>query len=254
MTRGGIMDTLGICNSTVLSDEQQSVWTDILAQAVTGELIGAMNYRTLAAICDDAEEKAEAYDHARREAEHARMFGRLGEAIGAKVRPDVEAPYWARIRGAFMRCAEAGNRTGCFVIQEVMLESFAVASYSRIALKAPARIAVTFAAIAAEERAHVDHAVRLLRVTRDHDPVRFDATVRALHAEVMTTLAEMVAREDPKGHCGLCQGTCVKEALPSVGLCTSDLRGASLRQYMQTLDAIGIPGDATLQWVAQLPV
>lgn len=248
------METRACGTDTPLSCQQQSVWADILAQAVTGELIGAMNYRTLAEICDLASEKAEASEHAEREAAHAQMFRRLGESIGTDVRSDVDAPYWSRIRAAFVRCAARGDRTGCFVIQEVMLESFAVASYDRIARIAPPAIAATFAAIAAEEREHVEHAVALLRGIRDRDTDAFDATVKTLHAEVMTTLAEMVAREDPKGHCGLCSGTCVKEALPAVGLCTSELRGASLRQYLQTLDAIDVPGDASLQWVAQLPV
>jgi len=248
------METRACCTDTPLSDQQQSVWTDVLAQAVTGELIGAMNYRTLAALCDRASEKVEANEHADRETAHAQMFRRLGESIGSDVRSDVEAAYWSRIRAAFVRCADRGDRTGCFVIQEVMLESFAVGSYGRIARIAPPPIAETFAAIAAEEHEHVEHAIALLRDIRHRDADAFDATVKALHAEVMTTLAEMVAGEDPKGHCGLCRGTCVKEALPSVGLCTTELRGASLRQYMQTLDAIGVPGDVSLQWVAQLPV
>jgi fatty aldehyde decarbonylase len=254
MIRGGVMETAGVCNDSVLPVQEQSIWADILAQAVTGELIGAMNYGTLAEMCDDAADQDEAREHAEREADHARLFRRLGETIGTEVRSDVKAPYWARIREAFMRRAGAGDRIGCFVIQEVMLESFAVGSYGRIARIAPPPIAATFAAIAADEQGHVDHAVALLRATRDLDPVTFDLALRRHHAEVMTTLAEMVAREDPKGHCGLCRGSCVKEALPVVGLSTSDLRGASLRQYMQTLDAIGVPGEVTLQWVAQLPV
>jgi fatty aldehyde decarbonylase len=248
------METQTCSSDPALSFQQQSVWADIFAQAVTGELIGAMNYRTLAELCDDAADKAEASEHAAGEAAHAQRFRRLGQTIGLDVRSDVDAPYWSRIRAAFVRCAERGDRTGCFVIQEVMLESFAVAGYSRIARIAPPAIAATFAAIADEEREHIEHSVALLRGIRDRDPDAFDKAVETLHVEVMTTLAEMVAREDPKGHCGLCSGTCVKDALPVVGLCTSELRGASLRQYMQTLDAIGVPGDASLQWVAQLPV
>ena len=39
-----------------------------------------------------------------------------------------------------------------------------------------------------------------------------------------------------------------------IGLTTVELRGASLQQYLKTLDALGLPGEVTLQWVAQLPV
>ena len=34
------------------------IWQDVLAQAVTGELVAAMNYAALAGICDDPEEAA----------------------------------------------------------------------------------------------------------------------------------------------------------------------------------------------------
>ena len=70
----------------------------------------------------------------------------------------------------------------------------------------------------------------------------------------MTALAEMVAREDPSGHCGLCKGSCVKQSLPRVGLGLSEVRGASLRRYLKTLDEIGVPGESSLAWLAQLPV
>lgn len=231
-----------------------AAWIDVLSQAVTGERVGALNYEALARISDDPIERAEAIEHGQREAAHARMFQRLAEAMGRETRDDLDAPYWSRIHAAFLRCAESGDRIGCLLIQEVMLESFAVASYSRIASSAPPALAPTFAAVAAEEQEHVAHAIALLRTARERDAEEFDRRAEALHFEVMTTLAEMVAREDPHGHCGLCQGTCVKESLPLIGLCTTDLRGASLRQYLQTLDRIGVPGERSLQWVARLPV
>ena len=75
-----------------------------------------------------------------------------------------------------------------------------------------------------------------------------------MHVDVMTVLAEMVGRQDRAGHCGLCHGSCVKSSLPRVGLDVAELRGVALRHYLKTLDEIGLPGDATLAWVAQLPV
>jgi fatty aldehyde decarbonylase len=248
------MDLQVSCQRQELSITEISVWTDVLEQAVTGEMIGALNYEDLSGILATPIERREALDHAEREAAHARMFIDLGESIGVAVKGDVRAPYWSRVRSAFVRRAEDRDRTACYVLQEVMLESFAVASYGRIASMAPPQIAPTFAAIAAEEREHVAHAIELLRDWRAADAQQFDATTRTLHEEVMTVLAEMVARSDSKGHCGLCHGSCVKESLPIVGLCTDDLRGASLREYLQTLDAIGLPGDQTLQWVARLPL
>ena len=86
------------------------------------------------------------------------------------------------------------------------------------------------------------------------DAQRFDDKVYRLHLEVMTTLAEMLAKECKHGHCEVCHGSCVKPSLPEVSLTPAELRGASLQQYLKTLDMLGLPGEVTLAWVTQLPV
>jgi hypothetical protein len=75
-----------------------------------------------------------------------------------------------------------------------------------------------------------------------------------LHLDVMTTLAKMLAKECKDGHCEVCAGTCVKPSLLEIRLSAAELRGVSLQQYLRTLDALGLPGEVTLGWVAQLPV
>jgi len=135
-----------------------------------------------------------------------------------------------------------------------MLESFAVASYARVGKAAPGSLGKTFAAIAAEEEGHIEHAMEILKAERAKDPERFDDKVHRLHLDVMTTLTEMVAKECRHGQCDLCHGSCVKPSLSEVGLTTVELRGASLQQYLKALDALGLPGEVTLQWVTQLPV
>jgi len=231
-----------------------SIWQDILAQAVTGELMAAMNYTALSTICDDPEEVADALEHAQGEQGHAAAFAAEGRKIGVNVPSNVNAKYWKRIREAFMRAITARDFMGCLIIQEIMLESFAVASYTRVGKSAPGSLGETFAAIAAEEEGHIEHAMEILRTERASDPARFDDKVYRLHLDVMTTLTEMVAKECRHGQCDLCHSNCVKPSLTEVGLSTVELRGASLQQYLRTLDALGLPGEVTLQWVAQLPV
>ncbi len=231
-----------------------SIWRDILAQAVTGEQMAAMNYTSLSTICDDAEEVAEALEHAAGEQGHAAAFSAEGRKIGVDVPSNINARYWKRIRDAFMRSIAARDFMACLIIQEIMLETFAVASYSRVGKAAPGSLGKTFAAIAAEEEEHIGHALEILRAERARDPQQFDDKVYRLHLEVMTTLTEMVAKECRNGQCDLCHSSCVKPSLSNVGLSTAELRGASLRHYLKTLDALGLPGDVTLQWVAQLPV
>src|SRR5437016_2281807 len=230
------------------------IWQDVLAQAMTGELLAAMNYTSLAEICDDPEEIADALEHAAGEQGHASAFAAAGRKIGVDVPNNVDAKHWKRLREAFMRCIAERDFIGCLIVQEIMLESFAVASYSRVGKVAPGSLGRTFASIAAEEEEHVDHAMAILRAERALDAQRFDDKVHRLHLEVMTTLAKMLAKECKDGHCEVCHGSCVKPSLSEISLSAAELRGASLQQYLKTLDMLGLPGEVTLAWMTQLPV
>jgi fatty aldehyde decarbonylase len=230
------------------------IWQDILAQAMTGELVAAMNYTALSEICDDSAEAADALEHAEGERGHAAAFAAEGRKIGVDVPNNVDAKHWKRLRDAFMRRIAERDFMGCLIVQEIMLESFAVASYARVGKVAPGSLGKTFAAIAAEEEDHIEHAMAILRAERAIDAQCFDDKVHGLHLEVMTTLAEMLAKDCRHGHCEVCHGNCVKPSLFEVSLSAAELRGASLRQYLKTLDMLGLPGEVTLTWVSQLPV
>jgi fatty aldehyde decarbonylase len=231
-----------------------SIWQDVLSQAVTGELIAVLNYTSLAEICENPGEVTDALEHAASERGHAAAFTAEGQKLGIAVPNNVNAKYWKRLRTAFLRQIATRDFVGCLIIQEIMLESFAVASYKRVGQVAPGTLGRTFAAIAAEEEDHIDHAISILGAERADNVQRFDDKVHELHLEVMTILAQMFAREDADGHCELCQGACVKRSLPLVGLTSSELRGASLHHYLRTLDMLGLPGEMTLAWATQLPV
>jgi fatty aldehyde decarbonylase len=230
------------------------IWRDVLAQAVTGELLAAMNYTSLSEICDDPAEVADALEHAAGEKGHAAAFSAEGRRIGVDVPNNVNGKHWKRLREAFLRCITARDFIGCLIVQEIMLESFAVASYARVGKVAPGSMGKTFTAIAAEEEEHIGHAMEILKTERALDAQRFDDKLYRLHLEVMTILAEMLARDCRQGHCEVCHGSCVKPSLPDVSLSAAELRGASLHQYLKTLDKLGLPGEVTLAWVTQLPV
>ncbi len=83
--------------------------------------------------------------------------------MGVDVPNNVNAKHWKRLREAFLRCIAARDFIGCLIVQEIMLESFAVASYARVGKVAPGSLGKTFAAIAAEEEEHVDHAMAILQ-------------------------------------------------------------------------------------------
>src|SRR5881296_2844014 len=175
------------------------IWQDVLAQAMTGELLAAMNYASLSEICSDPAEIADALEHAQSERGHAAAFAVEGRRIGVDVANNVGAKHWKRLREAFLGCIAERDFIGCLIVQEIMLESFALASYSRVAKVAPGSLGETFARIAAEEEEHLAHAVAILKTERARDAQRFDEKFYRLHLDVMTTLTQMLAKDCKDG-------------------------------------------------------
>src|SRR5208337_4319876 len=153
---------------------------------------------------------------------HAAAFAAQGRKIGVQVANNVDAKHWKRLREAFLRCIAEHDFIGCLIVQEIMLESFAVASYSRVGKVAPGSLGDTFAGIAAEEEEHIGHAISILRSERALDAQRFDDKVYHLHLVVMTTLAQMMAKECKDGHCEVCHASCVKPSLFEVSLSAAE--------------------------------
>ena len=234
--------------------DERAIFADCLSQAITGELVGMANYAAMVRMQRRPEAQGDALRHAASELRHAERFRRAAHDYGVEPIVDIEAPYWSRFREAFLRHADAGDYVACLVIQEVMLESFAVSSYRALAEVTPKQLSVVFDAIGDEEAEHVDHAVEELRAVCAADPEAFEAKVEALNAEVMAILAEMLVEKDTVAHCGLCNGRCVKPSLRDVGLELAKMRGMALASYLRTLDRIGVRGERSLAWAARLPL
>ena len=107
------------CSATECTSLSTSapIWQDILAQAVTGELLAAMNYTSLSEICDDPAEIADALEHAQGEQGHAAAFAAEGRKIGVDVTNNVDAKHWKRLREAFLRCIAERDFIGCLIVQ-----------------------------------------------------------------------------------------------------------------------------------------
>ncbi len=232
----------------------RAVYADVLSQAITGELVGALNYAAMAGICPTADGQLTALEHADHERRHVLAFRSVACELGVQVIEDARANYWGRVRAAFERRVASRDVLGCLIAQELMLESFAVALYGAVADATDGAVARVFRNVARDEEEHLEHAVYLLARERRADPFAFDAVVSALHDDVMSVLAEMLATRDQGGHCGLCREACVKESLHLLGLSASVLRGKALRAYMRSLDRVAIPGETSLSWIANLPV
>src|SRR5260370_36320584 len=105
------------------------MWEDVVAKGMNGELLAGMNYASLSEICDDPAEVADALEHAQGERGHAAAFAAEGRKIGVDVLNNVGAKHWKRLREAFLQYIAERDFIGCLIGQEIMLESFGVASY-----------------------------------------------------------------------------------------------------------------------------
>jgi hypothetical protein len=239
--------------SPSLTDEQRSVVTDILSQAITGELVGMSNFAALAGAIDDVHEKMEAVEHAGSERGHAEGFMAIAKKFDLEPLVNMNGYYWKEVQNCFLKYAAQKDFIACLVIQEVMLECFAVSMYNDVGQALDNEIGELFRAISAEEEEHIEHSIELLQAEMAKDPLGFFKKVETIHWDCMSILAEWTAKADLKGHCGVCKGSCMKESMHYVDLDVTRMRGNALNLYVKTLDRIGLPGQKTLQWIINLP-
>ncbi len=230
-----------------------NVTSDLFSQAVTGELIGMSNFASLAETIDDPYEKMEAVEHADSERAHAASFLNYAQKTGMQVRINMDSPYWGNVRKQFLHYARERDFIACLIIQEVMLESFAVSMYTDVGQALGGNAGKLFLQIAEEEKGHLDHSTDILRAELAKDPAAFIRKFEALHGNCMSILAEFTATTDLRGHCGVCNGDCMKGSLHHIQLDIKQMRGNALALYAQALDNIGIPGEKSMVWIAQLP-
>ncbi|MEO6315587.1 MAG: long-chain fatty aldehyde decarbonylase [Chitinophagaceae bacterium] len=233
--------------------ETFNVISDVFSQAITGELIGMSNFASLAETIDDPHEKMEAVEHANSERMHAEGFMQYAKKAKLNINMNLTGPYWGNVRKQFLSYAGKKDFIACLIIQEVMLESFAVSMYTDVGTALGGEAGELFLSIAEEEKEHLEHSSDLLRADLKKDPPAFNNKFEELHFNCMTILAEFTATTDLKGHCGVCNGECMKGSMHHIGLDISTMRGNALALYAQSLDNIGIPGEKSIVWIAQLP-
>lgn len=236
-----------------MTAEAFNVTSDIFSQAITGELIGMSNFASLTDTIDDPHEKMEAVEHANSERMHAEGFTAYAKKAKLKININLHGAYWGNVRKQFLSYAAKKDFIACLIIQEVMLESFAVSMYTDVGNALGGEAGDLFLRIAEEEKEHLEHSSDILRDEMSKDPDAFIAKFEKIHFDCMTILAQFSATTDLRGHCGVCNGDCMKESLHHIGLDIVGLRGNAMALYASSLDNIGIPGEKSTVWLAQLP-
>lgn len=233
--------------------EEFNVISDIFSQAITGELIGMSNFASLAETIDDPHEKMEAVEHANSERMHAEGFLAYARKKNLKINVNMNGEYWGNVRKQFLKYAHNRDFTACLIIQEVMLESFAISMYNDVGHALGGEAGDLFISIGNEEKEHLEHSSDLLCAELKKDPAAFESKFEEIHFNCMSILAEFSATTDLRGHCGVCNGDCMKGSLHHVGLDIVTLRGNAMAIYEEALDNIGISGEKSIIWMARLP-
>jgi len=239
--------------NATMTIEQFNVISDVFSQAITGELIGMSNFASLADTIDDPHEKMEAVEHANSERGHAEGFLAYAQKEQLKININLKSEYWGNVRRVFLEYAEKKDFIACLIIQEVMLESFAVSMYVDVGNALGGEAGRLFLNIAEEEKEHLAHSSDLLRAALTEDPDGFIRKFEEIHFNCMTILAEFTATIDLRGHCGVCNGSCMKGSLHHIGLDIISMRGHAMALYADSLENIGIPGEKSIVWIARLP-
>lgn len=112
--------------------EEFNVISDVFSQAITGELIGMSNFASLTDTIDDPYEKMEAVEHANSERMHAEGFAAYAKKQKLNVKINLNGEYWGNVRKQFLSYAQQKDFIACLIIQEVMLESFAISMYTDV--------------------------------------------------------------------------------------------------------------------------
>src|SRR6187402_1115156 len=118
--------------NATMTIEQFNVISDVFSQAITGELIGMSNFASLTDTIDDPHEKMEAVEHANSERMHAEGFLAYAKKEQLQINVNLNGEYWGNVRNHFLHYALKKDFIACLIIQEVMLESFAVSMYTDV--------------------------------------------------------------------------------------------------------------------------
>ena len=98
------------------------------------------------------------------------------------------------------------------------MESFAVSMYTDVGNALGGEAGKLFLSIADEEKEHLEHSSDLFRAELKKILKHSWINLKNCIPNCMTILAEFTATTDLRGHCGVCNGDCMKGSLHHIGL------------------------------------
>jgi fatty aldehyde decarbonylase len=229
-----------------------NVYRDVIGHSVTGEAIGIEHYSRMIPLTDSIEERLDLLEDAYREKAHLMGMRQVAENLGLTAKSDLNGYYWRQVRAAFRERSEAGDLLGCYVMQDIVLEAFAVVMYEAVIPGSTPFAAGVVRAIAGEERTHLAHGIRALKAAYAKDPEGVRERVAFANERVARVLSEWTRPEQCGISCGVCATTCAKHDLPLIEVDLASVQARFLEDYGRALREIGLPTADVTRWLSQL--
>jgi fatty aldehyde decarbonylase len=227
----------------------------ILSQAVTGESVGIEHYARMISLTADLDERLGLLEDAWRERGHLESMRQVAKQLGLEVEEARDDPYWSRVKVAFAECASGGDLLGCYVIQDLVLECFAVVLYDALVPCVEPFIAERLSRVANDERSHLAHGVKMVREAHDRNPQTTFKRIEFANERVARVLAEWIKPQNCTPICGVCGkvgGGCAKPDLELLELNMSRMQSMFVSRYGEALREVGVPTGQVTRWLARL--
>jgi len=229
-----------------------NAYREVISHSVTGEAVGIEHYSRMIPLASSIEERLDLLEDAYREKTHLLGMRAVAEKMGLAPKTDIEGYYWQKVRTAFRERAEAGDLLCCYLMQDIVLETFAVVMYEAVIPGSTPFAAQVVRGIAGEERTHLAHGIRALSNEYAHDPEGMRERVSFANERVAKVLAEWTRPDQCGVSCGVCTTTCAKHDLPLLEVDVASVQARFLEDYGRALREIGLPAADVTRWLSQL--
>jgi fatty aldehyde decarbonylase len=228
----------------------------IISHSMTGESIAIDHYAKMIPLARSIEERLELVEEAYHERTHLLSMSKVATDLG--VTPVIsDGYYWKKVREAFDKCVAAKDIEGCYVIQDIVLESYAIILYDALIPGLEPKIAKKVEQIAKDEREHLEVGIKRLTETMRTQAAQSIERLEFANEHVARVLAEWVQPSDCTPVCGVCgdlEGACAKSDLALINVDMNQVGADFAMLYGRTLRDVGCkPADVT-RWLARLPI
>ena len=230
------------------------IYRDVISHSVTGEAVGIEHYSRMIPLTSSVEERLDLLEDAYREKAHLLSMRDVGKKLGLPVKTDLDGFYWKQVRMAFKERADAGDLLCCYIMQDIIIEIFAMLLYEAVIPASTMFAARRLRRIAEEERTHLAHGVRALKEVYGRDPEGMRERVEFANERVARVLAEWTGPDKCGTSCGVCNTECAKLDLHLLEMDMPSIQARFIDEYGKSLREIGLPAADITRWLARLPV